>query len=87
MQQQEEQEELYLSKMGSPVYGSPAVEGVLHGEVRRVRGSLEERAQGADVSIPARPVEREAAGEDLLARKARLHSDRHGSEQNDNGAR
>lgn len=53
--------ERYLSKMGSPVYGCPAVEGVLHGEVSRVRGSLEERAQGADISIPARPVEGEAA--------------------------
>lgn len=52
--------ERYLSKMGSPVYGCPAVEGVLHSEVSRVRGS-EERAQGADVSIPARPVEGEAA--------------------------
>lgn len=47
--------------MGSPVYGCPAVEGVLHGEVSRVPVSLEERAQGADISIPARPVEGEAA--------------------------
>lgn len=48
--------------MSAPVYGRPAVEGVLHGEVSRVWGALKEGAQGTDISIPARPMEREAAG-------------------------
>lgn len=47
--------------MSSPVYGCPAVEGVLHREVSRVWGALQEGAQGTDISIPARPMEREAA--------------------------
>lgn len=51
----------YLSEMSGPVYGRPAVEGVLHGEVSRVWGALKEGAQGTDISIPASPMEREAA--------------------------
>lgn len=51
----------YLSEMSGPVYGRPAVEGVLHGEVSRVWGALKEGAQGTDISIPACPMEREAA--------------------------
>lgn len=66
-----------LSEMCAPVNGRPSVEGVLHGEVSRVRGALKEGAQGTDISIPARPVQREAAGQDLLARKARLYTHRH----------
>lgn len=53
--------ETYLSEMSAPVYGRPAVEGVLHRQVSLVWGALKEGAQGTDISIPARPVEREAA--------------------------
>lgn len=52
----------YLSEMSAPVYGRPAVEAVLHREVSRVWGALKKGAQGTDVSIPACPMEREAAG-------------------------
>lgn len=52
---------LYLSEMCGPVYGRPAVEGVLHSEVSRVRGAPKEGAQGTDVSVPAGSMEREAA--------------------------
>lgn len=65
--------------MSGPVYGRPAVESVLNREVSRVRGALKERAQGTDVSIPASPMEREAAVQHLLARESRLHSQRHGN--------
>lgn len=51
----------YLSKVSSPVYGRPAVEGVFHREVSRVWGALKEGTQGTDISIPARPMQREAA--------------------------
>lgn len=63
--------------MSRPVYGRPAIEGVLYGEVSRVWGALKQGAQGADVSIPAGAMEREAAVQDLLAGEARLHSHWH----------
>lgn len=65
--------------MSSPVYGRPAVERVLSGEVSRVRGALKEGAQGTDVSIPAGSMEREAAVQNLLAWKSRLYPHRHDS--------
>lgn len=43
------------------MYGRPAVKGVFHREVGRVGGALEEGTQGTDISIPACPMEREAA--------------------------
>lgn len=51
----------YLSEVSTPMYGCPAVEGVLNREVSRVWGALQEGAQGTDISIPACPMEREAA--------------------------
>lgn len=51
----------YLSEMSGPVYGRPAVEGVLHREVSRVWGALKKGAQGTDIPISACPMEREAA--------------------------
>ena len=72
--------------MRSPVDGAPSVDGVLGVEVRGVRAALQQDAQGADVAVPARAVERETHVQDLLVGEARgLHSDDdgHGGVMND----
>lgn len=69
----------YLSEMRGPVDGRPAVEGVLGGQVFAGR-ALKQRAQSRQVAVAAGAVQREAQGQQLLAREARLRpgSQRHG---------
>lgn len=59
--------------MRGPVYGRPAIKGVLRGQVG-VRRLLQQRTERGQVPVAAGAVQREAEREQLLAGEARLHA-------------
>lgn len=67
----------YLPEVCCPMDGGPAVKRVFGNQVRLVGGVLKQRAQCADVSIPARAVKRVTYVQHLVVRETGLQFYRH----------
>lgn len=67
----------YLPEVCCPVDGGPAVKRVFGNQVRLVGGALEQRAQCADVSIPACAVKWETYVQHFVVRETGLQVYRH----------